>query len=317
MKKYLETIGKKYSFLLMLLLGGILYFTITDRWDVYSAPLIKKIDGVRSFLSERYRPEDNIIPDENASPSTNKIQEEELNQDLINSNSDNDLEGKTQEDTQQEETPEMLWQTVGEEYFEDALFIGDSRTVGMQEYGKLEDKAVFYASTGLTIYKLLTSKIVPVENSRHKKTVAEALEERQFGKIYIMVGINELDVGTTQRFADTYREVVERICELQPNAIIYIQSILPVTQKRSEQGDFLTNEGIREKNLAIRELADNQKIYYLDVDRAVCSEDGCLIPEYTTDGVHLKARYIPLWKEYLLSHAIAVSDGELREAEQR
>ena len=41
--------------------------------------------------------------------------------------------------------------TVDASYFDDALFIGDSRTVGLKEYGTLNN-ATFFANTGLSIY---------------------------------------------------------------------------------------------------------------------------------------------------------------------
>lgn len=205
----------------------------------------------------------------------------------------------------EEETPkEAVWQVVEEDYFDDALFIGDSRVVGLQDYGKLEDHATFYASTGLNIFRLLKAKIVTVEGQRKKISVEEALGQRSFGKIYLMVGVNELDIGTVERFEETYRQTIERIQELQPDAIIYIQSILRVTAKRAAKGDYVTNTGINERNDAIMKLADNEKVFYLDVNEAVCDESGGMNPQYTSDGVHLKVKYIPLWKEYLMSHAI-------------
>ena len=38
----------------------------------------------------------------------------------------------------------LQFERVEEDYFDDALFIGDSRTQGMLEYGGLEDRADFY-----------------------------------------------------------------------------------------------------------------------------------------------------------------------------
>ena len=41
----------------------------------------------------------------------------------------------------------------------DTLFIGDSRTVGLYEYGGLEQTADFCATTGLTVYKLFQENL--------------------------------------------------------------------------------------------------------------------------------------------------------------
>ncbi len=199
---------------------------------------------------------------------------------------------------------EVVYKTVDEDYFADALFIGDSRTVGMYEYGDLKDVTTFYAATGLTIHKVLDASIVEVEGQKDKLTVEEALQEKQFSKIYFMLGINEMGTGTVDTFMDKYAEVVERIKELQPGATIYLQGIMKVTEERSSKGDYINNEGIEARNVEIAKLADNERVFYLDMNSVVCDENGGLEPTYTGDGVHLKAQYFPLWKEYLMEHAV-------------
>lgn len=200
--------------------------------------------------------------------------------------------------------PEVQYMSVEDDYFADAVFIGDSRTVGMFEYGGLEEISTFYASTGLTVYKMFDSDIVSVPGERKKITVEEALQQNSFAKIYLMIGINEMGTGTVESFLEKYQEVVVHLQELQPDAIIYLQAIIKVTAKRSSQGDYITNEGIIARNEGIAKLADNVKIFFLDVNPEVCDESGGMIPDYTFDGVHLKAKYIEIWKDYLKSHAI-------------
>lgn len=199
--------------------------------------------------------------------------------------------------------PAWEYMTVDETWFDDALFIGDSRTVGMSEYGALTN-ATFYASTGLTVYKLFTAEIVPVEGGRQKITIEEALQERRFAKIYLMIGINEMGTGTVETFMEKYTEVVAKLQELQPDAIIYLQAIMRVSSERSAKGDYISNEGINLRNEEIAKLADNEKIFYLDVNSVICDEEGGLEKSYTFDGVHLMAKYVSIWKQFLMEHAV-------------
>lgn len=201
---------------------------------------------------------------------------------------------------------EPVYMTVEDDYFADAVFIGDSRTVGMYEYAGLEGTATFYASTGLTVYKLFDSEIVEVPGERKKITVEEALQQNSFAKIYLMIGINEMGRGTVDSFIEKYQEVVAHLQELQPDAIIYLQAIIKVTTERSNQGDYINNEGIVARNERIAQMADNQKIFYLDVNPSICDDTGGMVPEYTFDGVHLKAKYIDIWKDFLMNHAISL-----------
>lgn len=209
--------------------------------------------------------------------------------------------------TEPDASVEPVFVTVEDEYFSDAVFIGDSRTVGMCEYGGLEEISTFYASTGLTVYKIFDAAIVEVPGQKKKITVEEALEENSFAKIYLMIGINEMGVGTVETFTEKYREVVEHLQELQPDAIIYIQGIIKVTTERSDQGDYINNEGIEARNLELEKLADNRSIFYLDVNPLICDETGGLVDSYTFDGVHLKAKYIQIWKDYLKENAVQIN----------
>lgn len=199
--------------------------------------------------------------------------------------------------------PEPQFTQVADDYFADALFIGDSRTVGLHAYSGME-QATFYASTGLTVYKVFDSKIVSVPGSKTKITVEEALKRKRFGKIYFMVGINEMGTGTVDSFMEAYAGVVAHLQELQPDALIFVQAIMRVTTERSNKGDYINNPGIDERNERIAGLADNEKIFYLDVNPEISDETGGLNAGYTFDGVHLKAEYVSIWTDYLAAHGI-------------
>ncbi|SFP97664.1 Lysophospholipase L1 [Butyrivibrio proteoclasticus] len=192
---------------------------------------------------------------------------------------------------------------VDDDYFTDALFIGDSRTVGLSEYcEELASRATFYSKISLTIYNAMNTEFIKTENG--KITVEQALSENQFSKIYIMLGLNEIGTGTPETFCAAYKGVIDRIRELQPDAIIYIQGIMHVTEKKSSSDDYFNNENINIRNSALSELADNKTIFYLDMNEAVDDENGNLLSELSFDDVHLKASSYERWHQYLLANAI-------------
>ena len=188
--------------------------------------------------------------------------------------------------------------TVDESYFDDALFIGDSRTVGLRDYTDLSEHADFYCETSLTIYKALTQKF------KGKGTVEEALLKNTYGKIYIMVGVNELGQGTTENFMEEYTKVVDRIHELAPEAKIFIQGIMRVTGKKHNSDAIFNNNNINARNNAIATLADNEQFFYIDVNEVICDEEGNLNAEYTHDQLHLLGMYNDLWKEFLMTQGV-------------
>ena len=77
-----------------------------------------------------------------------------------------------------------------------------------------------------------------------------------------------------------------------------------VSCERSAKGDYINNEGIDLRNEEIAKLADNEKIFYLDVNSVICDEEGGLEKSYTFDGVHLMAKYVSIWKQFLMEHAV-------------
>ena len=187
---------------------------------------------------------------------------------------------------------------VDESYFDDALFIGDSRTVGLRDYTDLSEHADFMCETSLTIYKVME------EDFAGMGSVEEALNAKDYGKIYIMVGINELGRGTTEDFMEKYTEVIDTLHELKPDAKIFIQGIMRVSGKKNSGDAIFNNSNINARNNAIATLADNRQIFYIDVNEAVCDEEGNLTADYTFDQIHLLGVYNDLWKQFLLAHGV-------------
>lgn len=189
-----------------------------------------------------------------------------------------------------------------EDYFSDAAFVGDSRTDGLLLYSGIK------GATGLS-YKGLT--VLELENKRVKFTVSGitdtvmgALEKERYGKVYIMLGVNELGWDDDPLFYNTYVQAVRRVKELQPDAVIYLQAILPVTKEESDSHPYFTNKNILRYNGIIAQIAAEEQVYYLDVGVSVMGEDGALPEEGSTDGIHLKRDYYKRWYEYLKNHII-------------
>lgn len=294
---------------------GIVYLWVYDGWQVYERSMesVWQALGNWEYISPETAPDDvrdYLAGGEKAenSVSSGNVSSGDMAENGVSGDGLDENTGVPSENGENSVPGEVKYITVGDDYFADAVFIGDSRTVGMYEYGALEETATFYASTGLTVYKLFDAPIVEVPGQKQKITVEEALSQQSFSKIYLMIGINEMGTGTVESFMEAYKEAVAHLQELQPEAVIYLQAIMKVTSQRSGQGDYITNEGIEARNEEIAKLADNTKVFYLDVNPLICDENGGLESSYTNDGVHLKAQYIPIWKEYLQTHAVEVLD---------
>lgn len=200
-------------------------------------------------------------------------------------------------------TTEYAYQKVGKSYFDDAVFIGDSRTVGMQDYSGL-DNAQFFAKTGLNVYEVLEDKFIEDPQTGEEVSVSHMLKAKKYGKIYFMVGINELGTGNTGTFQKAYERVLRKFQKWQPDAVIYIQGIIPVSKEKSSQDAIFNNVNINDKNVAIAQLADGRDIFYLDVSSSLTDKNGHLKKDYTFDDIHMYAQHYGLWTEYLMKHAV-------------
>lgn len=187
--------------------------------------------------------------------------------------------------------------TVSDSYFDDALFIGDSRTEGFMLYSSISNIRA-YSSKGLSISRIYTDAIVTMEDGR-VVTVMEALQEQQFNKIYIMFGVNELGWPSDEIFRDQYSKLVQDIKLLQPDATIYIQNILPISAERSASDPIYNNDNVRRFNALIEEVAKEQNVIYLDVSSALADETGALPAGASVDGIHCNGEFCDKWLMYL------------------
>ena len=211
-----------------------------------------------------------------------------------------------------DEIPEVLdpladypvpFTTVDESYFTDALFIGDSRLQGFGFWSGIP--ATYYCATGFHVYKYETTNVVQTENG--KVPIFEAMPYDAFTKVYIKVGLNELGYGTEENFEKTYAELIAKIREYEPRAIIFVHAILPVTAEKSNSDKAHNNANIAVRNAALEQFAKEQKAYFIDAGPALSDEEGNLRPEMTSDGIHLKPEYMKLWRDFLCEHGVVIN----------
>lgn len=270
---------KQYTFLLMIVASSMIYGGIKLVMAVgqyRSQTYVVEMDAIQRAAAEAGRKEEVLAT---AEPEPEPQPE-------LQSKPELEPESKHKE-----------FQRVELDYLKDALFIGDSRTSTLYEYADWQGTD-FFVKYGLTVWDIW-------EKDMDGKTLEEMLTAKCYGKIYIMLGINELGRGTPESFREQYGQIVEKIRKLQPEAVVYVEAIMHVTAGKDAEGTYINNKEINARNLEIQKLTDGQAVYWLDVN-AVTDEPGTgtLREEYSFDGVHLQVKYIEIWQEYLLDHGI-------------
>lgn len=194
------------------------------------------------------------------------------------------------------------WKTVDDNYFKDAVFIGDSRTEGFILNNGLTSKITSYTHKGLTVDTIFTDKVINMNGK--KLTIIEALKETSFSKIYIMLGINETGWIYSDMFINKYAKIIDEIKRINPKCTIYVESIIPVTEKVSNEHRYIKNSKIEEYNSLIKQMAKEKNICYLDIQDSVINQSGALPEDAASDGIHLNRKYCEKWFEYLKNHTI-------------
>lgn len=199
-------------------------------------------------------------------------------------------------------TGRVAWnEPVEEEWFADAVFVGDSRTDGLQLYSGIKS-ATFFSHQGLSVFNVGTKECISYNGQQ--VTALDALSGQEFAKVYLMLGVNELGYPSSS-FRTAFQEVVDQIKTIQPNASIYVQTILPVNEAMvvsHGMSNTITNARVREFNEIIAQIVEDAGVALLDVAEIFWDANGSMSSDNTSDGVHLTRQGYVAWFEYLKCH---------------
>ena len=194
---------------------------------------------------------------------------------------------------------------VDRSYFNDACFLGDSLTQGMQLYEEGMQNAMFCAYKGVG-----PNVIVNGTTCKRADGVAEvpleALTAQQPRAIYVLLGTNVLGRDTDySSFLTYYRLMLDMLNQTLPNTKIYVQSITPVrpevSQKSGHEG--LNRDRLYQINNELAAIALEKDCYFLNLWEVLADENGDLNESYAQpDGYHLRPAGYAAWTDYLCSH---------------
>lgn len=200
-----------------------------------------------------------------------------------------------------------LSEPVDYSYFNDAIFFGDSISTGIPLYMQTTvPNAAVIAKQGVSTVGV-NSPLQLVKDGPSATFLQFAKEKGERKKVYVMLGANGLDLEE-KAFIDGYRIFVKSLKEAYPDAVIYIQSMLPVTANVNNvyKSANINNQRIAQYNEGILAMAREQGVYYVDVAQCMVSKGGLLPTEASpNDGMHLTPEYYVKWFEYLMSHTVS------------
>lgn len=196
----------------------------------------------------------------------------------------------------------------GDKFFDDAIFVGDSVTVGLKGYVTNErnagraclGQAQFLCEGSMGYINSYHRKIMPTYRGS-KVTIEDGIKQSGAKKVFIMLGMNDFygyGEGVAMRAA---KGTIDNIIAKNPDVKIYIQSVTPIL--KNKQHDGFTNEQVDAFNLKLKVLCNEYGLTYVDTNSCMRDTDGSLKSEYCGDpgamGIHMSYPGCKAWVEYL------------------
>lgn len=251
--------------------------------------------------AEPILPEDAALP-----PKETQVQDAQPKQQLWNT-----ADVQTPHGTAQSDDARMLAVPengrVSDEYFRDALFIGDSVTQGFGWYEDYRGRMKVCAYKGTNPRNVLQNYIGQCADGTTQIEMWDDIKmQTDVANIYVLFGANALVNQTDEVFLATYSELLDRLRERFPGVPIYVQSITPTQKARGEKQPQLERSHLLAINNRIAQMACSKQMYYIDLWEPLADENGYLKQELAgSDGLHLRdAQAYRPWLDYLASHTV-------------
>ena len=145
------------------------------------------------------------------------------------------------------------------------------------------------------IEELDTSKVV-AEKGMHLDQTGDLIRtaaELKPEVLFLALGLNDISGtdGDTDAFIEKYKAVLANVREQMPDAVLYINCVLPVSAQKEEEEPVYAK--IPDYNTALKAMCDEEGITFIDNTEIVKDE------YYEQDGEHMKAEYYPIWAEHM------------------
>lgn len=184
---------------------------------------------------------------------------------------------------------------VDDSWFDNTLFIGDSRVVGLREYAR-SGNADYFCDVGMNL--LSYDDKVLSDKTFSNQSLDQLLSSRTYDKIIVNFGLNECGFNDYS-FKLLYKQFLEMLQRKQPNAIIILQGIMSVTKSKANTADYFKPSFIAARSAYIRSLTDGVRVFYIDCNPYFADENGYLYSSLTNDGYHPTTAGYRHWRNWI------------------
>lgn len=206
--------------------------------------------------------------------------------DTIEYGTDAPTEDTTEEVTTSIEEPILRnYQDYDSNFLKQFVIVGDSIASGFNTYDRLPSEQVL--AVGSLGARNIHSFQFNIDGQ--DLDILDALSIKQPKYIFMSMGMNDINLSTTEEYVTNYTQNIHDIFEICPNATIIVMGITPVIS----YSDFSDNSKIDTYNDALKQMAismqgEGSKVYYINVSKYLKDEQNSLKSEFSSgDGIHL------------------------------
>lgn len=198
-------------------------------------------------------------------------------------------------------------------YFDDAVFVGDSVSLKLSYYEAAVDllgKAQFLTSgslgSGNALWDIKPESVHPSYQGS-KMLIEDAIAQMGAGKVYIMLGMNDIALYGIDASVANMVTLIGRIRSKSPHIAVYVQSMTPLTST----SNLLSSSGhnpanIQTYNEKLLAACQSNGWAFVDVASVMYDSNGYLKRDYCSDpddmGIHFTNAGCAAWIDYLYTH---------------
>ena len=196
----------------------------------------------------------------------------------------------------------------GTQYLAQTLFVGDSNTVRMYNYGLLTLDQ-FVGKEGMGIGSLTTEQCVAFKGDSKSYTIPEAIAKMKPRRIVVMMGTNNANGSmSADEFSSEYADAMAAIEKAYPYCDILIAAVPPIPEDHSKYPD-LQMQTIDAFNQALVELCEDKGYHFLNTSEALKDETGFGKAEYFESGdIHMNTDGLSAILSYVRTHVYDAED---------
>jgi len=235
----------------------------------------------------------------------------------------NDLKGQQDTDYHGYTAEEL------DDYFDDALFVGDSVANGLKLYKSMYEKDIFEKMifhTGAcygfnNCLSAVSSKSLHPVYQGAQRTIWDMVALTGAKKVFIGFGLNDFGCVTTKNIKNCLDKIISKIRAVNPDIQIILLSSGYFTKAgesyQPSKNDYRTCFRQRDYNQFVLEYCNSLGLDYIDVSNCFADDYGYLDKDKAMDNYcHPHIKHYHLWRDILYGYAADKINGNYTNPER-